>query len=121
MCLFSSCHFCCKASEPIHRVFSDAMGEKLLEIKNRTQDDQVRICVADLVDAGDASALEKHYHKSCLRIAQRQIKANKDHDNESLIRSLCDEQLILAVQNTLKDEEDVMLDMSQVNDAYLSR
>ena len=72
------------------------------------------------MDAGDASALEKHYHKSCLRIAQRQIKANKDHDNESLIRSLCDEQLILAVQNTLKDEEDVMLDMSQVNDAYLS-
>ena len=35
VCLFSSCHFCCKASEPIHRVFSDAMGEKLLEIKNQ--------------------------------------------------------------------------------------
>lgn len=119
-CLFSSCDFCSKAgSEPLHCVLSDAMGKTLLEIKQQTEDDQVRICVADLEDAGDASALEKYYHRTCLRTAQRTSTSKIDDDNASLIRSLCDEQLILAIQNTLADD-DVTLSMAQVNDAYLS-
>ena len=40
--------------------FSDEMGEKLLEIKLKTQDDHIRTCVSDLEGAGDASALEKY-------------------------------------------------------------
>lgn len=120
VCLFSSCDFCSEDdSEPLHRVLSDAMGETLVQIKQQTQADQVRICVADLFDAGDASALEKYYHRTCLRTAQRTSSTKIHHDNELLIRSLCDEQLILAIQNTLKDK-DVTLDMAQVNDAYLS-
>lgn len=120
VCLFSSCGFCSNAgSEPLHRVLSNAMGKRLLEIKQQTKDDQVRICVADLEDVGDASALEKYYHRTCLRTAQRTSTSNEDDDNASLIRSLCDEQLILAIQNTLADD-DASLNMAQVNDAYLS-
>ena len=117
VCLFSSCDFCPKAtSEPLHRVLSDAMGKTLLEIKLLTQDDQVRICVADLEEPGDASALEKYYHRTCLRSAQR-TSTKDNHSDVSLICSLCDKQLVHDIQNTLTD--DVPLNMAQVNEAYL--
>ena len=118
VCLFSPCDFCPKAaSEPLHRVVSDAMGITLIDVKRLTQDDRVRICVADLEESGDASALEKYYHRTCLRSAQRTC-SKTNHNDVSLIRSLCDEQLVLAIQNTLSDD-DVTLNMAQVNDAYL--
>ena len=58
VCLFSSCDFCPKAaSEPLHRVVSDAIGitGTLIEVKRLTQDDRVRIGVADLQESSDAS------------------------------------------------------------------
>jgi len=57
VCLFSSCDFCPKAApEPLHRVVSDAMGITIIEVKRLTQDDRVRIGVADdLEESGDAS------------------------------------------------------------------
>jgi len=59
--MFSSCDFCPKAElEPLHRVLSDAMGKTLTEVKQLTQDDHVRICLADLEEPGDASALERY-------------------------------------------------------------
>ncbi|KAG0727731.1 hypothetical protein GWK47_034042 [Chionoecetes opilio] len=94
------------------------MGKTLLQIKQKTPDDHVRVSVADLEESGDASALEKHYHRTCLRSAQR-ISTRTDHSNVPLIRSVCDAQLVLAIQNTLSDE-DVTLSMAEVNDAYLS-
>lgn len=119
VCLFSTCEFCPKNdSEPLHRVLTDSMGETLLQIKQQTLDDHVRISVADLEEPGDASALEKHYHRNCLRSAQR-ISTRTDHSNVPLIRSVCDAQLLLAIQNTLSGE-DVTLSMAEVNDAYLS-
>ena len=118
MCIFSSCDFCsADGSEPLHRVFSDDMGKRLIEIQEHTNNDQVRICVADLESDGDASAGEKYYHRNCLRTAQRTSTAHKD-DDASLIRSLCDEELIGMVQNTLMN--DIALNMIQVNDMYLS-
>ena len=59
---------------------------------------QVRVCVADLVDEGDAAALQKYYHGQCLRTAQRSMKPNNKQSNESLIRTLCEEQLLQNVQ-----------------------
>ena len=94
------------------------MGQTLLEIKQETKDDQVRICVADLEDVGDASAFEKYYHRNCLRAAKRTLTSQVDDEKASLTRTLCDEQLILAIENTITD--DVPLNMVQVNDAYLS-
>ncbi|KAG0711445.1 hypothetical protein GWK47_020586 [Chionoecetes opilio] len=118
-CVFSNCDFCPKNdSEPLHRVLTNSMGKTLLQIKQKTPDDQVRVSVADLEEPGDASALEKHYHRTCLRSAQR-ISTRTDHSNVPLIRSVCDAQLVLAIQNTLSDE-DVTLSMAEVNDAYLS-
>ncbi|KAG0719847.1 hypothetical protein GWK47_049648 [Chionoecetes opilio] len=119
VCLFSNCDFCPKNdSEPLHRVLTDSMGKTLLQIKQKTPDDHVRVSVADLEEPGDASALEKHYHRTCLLSAQR-ISTRTDHSNVLLIRSVCDAQLVLAIQNTLSDE-DVTLSMAEVNDAYLS-
>ena len=76
VCLFKSCSFCPgETVKDLHRAFSDQLGTTLLEIKNNTQDDQIRTCVSELVDTGDASALEKHYHRNCLRYAQRSFSA----------------------------------------------
>ncbi len=59
-----------------------------------------------------------YYHRVCLRTAQR--KSSRDGDNDvSLVRSLCDEQLVISIKNTLMDGE-VTLNMADVNDAYLS-
>ena len=72
VCIFSSCSFCPNVndtSEPLHPVLSDKMGENLLEISLKTQDDHVRTCVGDRYSVGDASALEKYYHRNCLRSA----------------------------------------------------
>lgn len=44
-CIFSFCGFCRNDTELRHRVYSDNMGENLLEIKHKTLDDQVRTCV----------------------------------------------------------------------------
>ena len=66
----------------------------------------------------DASANEKYYHRTCMRTAQRMSETELNTENKSLIHSLCDDELILAIQNTLADN--VTLNMTQVNDAYLS-
>ena len=92
------------------------IGESLIKIKLKTQDDHVRTCVSELEGAGDASALEKYYHRTCLRSAQRTFTPLV-HSNVQVIRTVCDEQLLLSIQNTLSDG--VTLNMGEVNDAYL--
>ena len=47
-------------TQPLHRVFSDTMGENLLQIKLNTKNDNVRTCLAELQDAGDACARENY-------------------------------------------------------------
>ena len=87
VCLFNPCSFCHKPSdeEPLHQVYSDNMGDTLLQIKLKTTSDQVRACVSDLMDSGDASAFEKHYHRKCLRSAQRTCIV-ESKSNASLIQ-----------------------------------
>ena len=105
VCIFSSCSFCPNdTAESLHRALSDGIGESLIEIKLKTQDDQVRTCVSELEGAGDASALEKYYHTTCLRSAQRTFTP-VFHSN------------VLSIQNTLSDG--VTLNMGEVNDVYL--
>ena len=71
-CMFSSCSFCpTHKNESLHRVESDSMGKTLIGIKQNTVNNQVRTCLSELLDAGDASALEKWYHRTCLRSAHR--------------------------------------------------
>ena len=118
VCLFAGCSFCPNdSSEPLHQVLTDKMGENLLLIKQKTQDDCVRTCVAGLQSAGDASAWELYYHNKCLRSAQRTFHP-MNCSNEQLIRSVCDEQLLLSVQNTLSND-DTSLSMADVNSEYL--
>ena len=114
--VFSSCSLCPNdTAEYLHRAFSDGIGESLIEIKLKTQDDHVRTCVSELEGAGDASALEKYYHRTCLRSAQRTFTP-VFHSNVQVIRTVCDEQLLLSIENTLSDG--VTLNMGEVNDVY---
>ena len=71
--------------------------------------------MSELEGAGDASALEKYYHRTCLRSAQRTFTP-VCHSNVQVIRTVCDEQLLLSIQNTLSDG--VTLNMGEMNDAY---
>ena len=99
VCVFSSCSFCPNdTAGSLHRAFSDGIGESLIEIKLKTQDDHVRTCVSELEGAGDASALEKYYHRACLRSSQRTFTP-VFHSNVLVIRTVCDEQLLLSIQN----------------------
>ena len=73
-------------------------------------------CVSELEGAGDASALEKYNHRTCLRSAQRTFTP-VFHSNVQVIHTLCDEQLLLSIQTTIGDG--VTQNMGEVNDAYL--
>ena len=56
VCVFSSCSFCPNdTAGSLHRAFSDGIGESLIEIKLKTQDDHMITCVSELEGAGDAS------------------------------------------------------------------
>ena len=106
VCVFSSCSFCPNdTAESLHRASSDGIGESLIEIKLKTQDDHVITCVSELEGAGDASALEKYYQRTCLRSAERTFTPvfHSNNTNIQVIRTACDEQLLLSVQHILSD------------------
>ena len=96
------------------------MGTTLLEIKNNTQDDQVRTCVSEIVEARDASALEKHYHRNCLPYAQCTFSADCESSSiKQVLHSACDEELVWTNKNTLADDS-ASLNMAEVNDTYVT-
>ena len=116
VCVFSSCSFCPnETAGPLYRAFSDGIGESLIKINLKTQDDHVRTSVAALECAGDASALEKYYHNTCLRSPQHTFTP-VFHSNVQVIRTVCVEQLLISIQTTLSDG--VTLNMGEVNNAY---
>ena len=119
-CMFSSCDFCPPASnEGIHKIETDNVGAQLLYVKNNTKVDAVRVCVADLVDPGDASSIERHYHRPCLEYAKRSCNSKDNGDAKTITRSICDELLVLSVKSSLFDE-DTVLSMKDINDEYIS-
>ena len=68
ICLFASCTFCPNdSSESPHQVPSDSMGETLVGIKVEMINDTIQACVTDSESVGDASDLEKYYHRKWLR------------------------------------------------------
>ena len=117
VCVFSSCSFSPNdTAGSLHRAFSHGIGESLIEVQLKTQDDHVRICASELGDAGDASVLEKYYHRTCLRSAQRTFMP-VFHGNVQVIRIVCDEQLLLSILTTVIDG--ITLNMGGVNDEYI--
>ena len=74
--------------------------------------------MSDLLDIGDASVLEKWYHRTCLRSAHRTTYA-ADYNDTQLIRSICDEELIISIPNTVTGD-DITLSMAEVNEEYVS-
>ena len=70
------------------------------------------------MNVGDASALEKWYHRTCLRSARRTTTI-EDYSDNQLIWSLSDEELLISIQNTLPGD-DVTLRMTEVNEEYVS-
>lgn len=89
----------------MHKVLTDVMGDTLLELTSSTQDKRVRTSVSDLESAWDASALEKYYHKACLRSAQRTVNQDeRKRKHEQLVRCMCDEELLSVVETSVMDE-----------------
>ena len=64
-----------------------------------------------------AAALEKYYHSKCLVSAQRTCAQIAD-TNESMVRKLCDAQLLMSVSGSLS-VEGAVLNTNQVNDMYV--
>ena len=96
-CMFKSCSICKpdpndKEASKLIICLSDEIGITLVGLKRRTSSDQVRSCVSDLHEMGDARALEKRYHRNCLVFAKRTMVElkNPDLQKTSLLESLCD-------------------------------
>ena len=118
-CIFSTCSFCpSSTNSELHRVFTDTMGLTLINLKKNTRDDNVRVCVSDLNDKGDAAAVEKYYHRDCLRNAQRSCEIKDEMSNNERTRNICDELLVLSVKSSLYIDKSV-LNMRDINDEYL--
>ena len=58
-CIFSHCAFCPKTINDTHQVLTENKGSSLLEIKINTYDDDIRVALSDLFEAGDAVAKKK--------------------------------------------------------------
>ena len=117
-CVFAQCDFCAGGTSDLHRVLTDNMGQTLLQLKHETKDDNVRMCVSDLQEVGDAAAQEKYYHRNCELYAKRTC-SQVQLDQTKVIRNLCDEEFLLIVQKNLIDET-VSVSIADLNDEYLS-
>lgn len=117
-CMFSTCSFCPKASQGLHRVVSDSMGQRLLTIKETTKDDPVRSSLAELSDPGDAAALEKYYHRDCLRVADRPGKEREDSEAYRHVRNVCDAEFVMYVKY-FPIVDGCFLSMNELNNFYL--
>ena len=118
-CMFANTEFCSsiEVGTELHKVESDSMGDNLLYIRHNTKADDIRICVSDLEETGDASALEKHYHLACLQNAKQSCKS--DSDNIAMTRNICDQLLLLSVKTSLS-VMNTTLNMNEINAEYLS-
>jgi len=117
-CIFYTCSFCPKSLQGLHRVVSDPMGQRFIEIKGATDDDLVRLSLAELSDPGDAAALEKYYHRDCLRFADRRCKELGDSDAYRHVRNVCDAEFVVYVRDSLS-VDGCVLSMTELNDFYL--
>lgn len=119
-CLFRTCDFCPDESDDrLVHVESDAVGESLVNIKNLTCNDQIRVSVSDLHDKRDAFALGKYYHKYCLRQAERSVPkpSAQSGGNDKIIRRICDDQILSFVMNNLSSSKPP-LSMGTINRVY---
>ena len=116
VCLFSSCKFCPKNSDSLHQIVTTARGQSLLDLKENTNDNFVRTSLSELIEPGDAAALEKYYHRDCIRNAQRTCEIKKM--SIDLKRILCDDELLLNLSEHLTNYSDTV-SIIDVNDAYI--
>jgi hypothetical protein len=119
-CVFHTCSFCPKSSQELHKVSSDPMGQWLLAIKEATKDDLIRLSLAELSDPGDAAALEKYYHRDCLRVVERHCKEWGDRDAYIHVRNVCDAEFIVYVRDSLIGVDGCVLSMNELNNFYLN-
>ena len=61
-CVFSACSFCPPSSdfEELHKIKTDNVGFKLIDIQKNTKDDVVRVCLSDLQSKGTSFCLERY-------------------------------------------------------------
>ena len=118
VCVFRMCGFKVCNDDDVHQVFSPNVGESLMHIRDNTSNDRVRSALSDLIDLGDAAAKEKHYHRHCLEYAKRTC-AETYQDETRMLRTLCDQQLVACIQNSLQSRED-NLTICEINTEYVS-
>ena len=119
ICVFHNCNFCRSESLlDLHQVLSDSKGQTLVDIKNKTYDDEVRACLSELYDCGDASALEKWYHGFCFIDAQRSCEKNDKYKTDKLYRYMCDCEIVVYVSESLLSDKS--LTMNEINDSYIA-
>ncbi len=104
--------------EDLHITETDAMGGRLIYIRDNTNSDKVRACLSLLHKASDASALEIWYHRKCLRMHERECERNtQTTPDETLSKRMSDIEIINTVKCSLSVGESMT--MRDVNKQYL--
>ena len=118
-CIFSHCAFCPKTINDTHQVLTENKGSSLLEIKINTYDDDIRVALSDLFEAGDAVAKKKRYHRHCCRTAERSTNCDINASKNRRLFDICDAEITLFVKEAISQPGNVMT-MNEVNDAYVN-
>lgn len=84
-------------------------------IKENTTKVKVSVALADLKDHGDASAMEKHYHRRCLEYEKCTTK-EATTEQDQLVKSMIDQQMLTTVRNTITYIEQDIIRMADVNE-----
>ena len=118
-CIFNLCSFCPRTSYNLHKIKTYQVGQQLLNIRKHTKHDAVLLSLSELEDYGDALALDKYYHRHCMRDAERSTNDPNKADVLRHLINVCDAEVVLYVRESLLTT-DCFLTMNEINEVYLS-
>ena len=119
-----SCVFQCPnaSSGELHRAESEAMGSRLMFIKSGTQDEKVRIALANVNEPSDCAAFELMYHRNCLREHERKIQQTSSNSamnfKSKIGKYIADIDILNAVKCSLTSGSTIT--MNEINEEYVS-
>ena len=118
-CVFQCSH---PSTGELHRVESESMGIRFLMIKSRTQDENVRVALANVNEPSDCAAFDLMYHRNCLREHERKLQqsiSNWDIQSKSNIgKYIADVDILNAVKCSLASGS--TLTMNEIDEEYVS-
>jgi hypothetical protein len=117
-----SCIICQESEGVLHKVQTMRTGQRMLEVSKLLQDQSFFLRLNSVPNAADAVANDVQYHLKCWVLAQRNVHKQEIDSTtpeiDDVTRILADIEIINIVKYQLRNNADVVLDMTTLNIKY---